>query len=91
MVGEHPEHPEHTGWAIDPAGLREVLTDRRRVEAALPHAEPVQRLFLLGLLGQARQGLAEGRRLLAEPAISADPWRLLLRKLSRVAASRRSL
>ena len=72
------EHTEQAGWAIDPGGLREVLTDRRRVEAALPHAEPVRRLFLLGLLGQARQGLAEGERLLAEPAVSADPWRLLL-------------
>ncbi|HEX8303299.1 MAG TPA: NTP transferase domain-containing protein [Jatrophihabitans sp.] len=73
------EQTEQTGWTIDPAGLRAVLTDRRRVEAALPHAEPAQRLLLLGLLGQAQQGLTEGRRLLAEPAISADPWRLLLR------------
>lgn len=70
---------EQTGWAIDPSSLREVLVDRRRVEQSLPRAEPVQRLFLLGLLGQAEQGLAEGRRLLEEPAVSADPWQLLLR------------
>lgn len=78
-MGEQTEQTEQAGWAIDPAGLRAVLTDRRRVEAALPRAEPAQRLFLLGLLGQAQQGLTEGRRLLAEPAIAADPWRLLLR------------
>jgi molybdopterin-guanine dinucleotide biosynthesis protein A len=70
---------EQTGWAIDPSSLREVLVDRRRVEQSLPGAEPLQRLFLLGLLGQAEQGLAEGRRLLDEPAVSADPWRVLLR------------
>ncbi len=70
---------EQTGWAIDPSSLREVLTDRRHVEQALSRAEPVDRLFLLGLLGQPEQGLAEGRRLLDEPAISADPWQLLLR------------
>ena len=68
-----------SGWAPDPGGLRDVLADRRLVEAALPHAEPVHRLFLLGLLGQTEQALGEGRRLLADPAISADPWRLLLR------------
>lgn len=70
---------EQTGWAIDASSLREVLTDRRLVEQALPSAEPIQRVFLLGLLGRAEQGLAEGRRLLEEPAISADPWQLLLR------------
>ncbi|MEO6502018.1 MAG: NTP transferase domain-containing protein [Jatrophihabitantaceae bacterium] len=70
---------EQRGWAIEKSSLREVLTDRRRVEQALLGAEPVQRLFLLGLLGQAEQGLAEGRRLLEDPAISADPWQLLLR------------
>jgi len=73
------EHTEQTGWAIDPAGLRAVLTDRRRVDAALRRADPAQRLFLLGLLGQAQQALTEGQRLLAEPATSADPWLLLLR------------
>jgi molybdopterin-guanine dinucleotide biosynthesis protein A len=70
---------EQTGWASDPSCLREVLTDRRCVEQALAAAEPVQRLFLLGLLGRAEQGLAEGQRLLDEPAISADPWRVLMR------------
>lgn len=70
---------EQSGWAVDPSSLREVLTDRRSVEQALPRAEPVQRLFLLGLLGRTEQGLAEGRRLLDEPAISADPWLVLLR------------
>lgn len=75
----HGEVGEQSGWAVDPSSLREVLTDRRRVEQALPGAEPVQRLFLLGLLGQTEQGLAEGRRLLDEPAIGTDPWLVLLR------------
>ncbi len=75
----HGEVGEQSGWAVDPSSLREVLTDRRRVEQALPAAEPVQRLFLLGLLGQTEQGLAEGRRLLDDPGIGADPWLVLLR------------
>ncbi|MDQ1720300.1 MAG: hypothetical protein QOI26_34 [Pseudonocardiales bacterium] len=70
---------EQTGWAIDPSSLREVLTDRGTVEQALAGAQPVQRLFMLGLLGQAEQGLVEGQRLLDEPEVSADPWQLMVR------------
>ena len=73
------EQTARSGWAADPAGLRDVLADQRAVEAALPHAEPAHRLFLLGLLGRTEQALAEGRGLLAEPAVSADPWQLLVR------------
>jgi len=70
---------EQTGWTTDPSSLREVLTDRRGVEQALAAAEPVQRLFLLGLLGRAEQGLAEGQRLLDGLGARSDPWQLLLR------------
>jgi len=70
---------EQAGWATDPSSLREVLTDRQAAEQALAGAEPVHRLFLLGLLGRAEQGLAEGQRLLDEPGNRADPWHVLVR------------
>ncbi len=70
---------EQAGWAIEASSLREVLTDRRRVEQSLAAAGPLDRLFLLGLLGRTEQGLAEGRSLLDEPATGSDPWQLLLR------------
>lgn len=70
---------EQAGWRIEASSLREVLTDRRRVEQSLAAAGAVDRLFLLGLLGRAEQGLAEGRSLLDEPAAGSDPWQLLLR------------
>jgi molybdopterin-guanine dinucleotide biosynthesis protein A len=70
---------EQAGWAIEASSLREVLTDRRRAEQALAAAGPVDRLFLLGLLGRAEQGLAEGRQLLDDPAVGSDPWQLLVR------------
>jgi molybdopterin-guanine dinucleotide biosynthesis protein A len=67
------------GWAIEASSLREVLTDRQRAEQALATAGPADRLFLLGLLGRADQGVAEGRHLLEDPAPGSDPWQLLLR------------
>lgn len=71
---------EHNvGWQVDPATLRPAIADRRLIEQALDSAAPVDRLLLLGLLGQSEQALAEGGRLLEEPAVRADPWQLLLR------------
>lgn|GEM_PF-455228 len=70
---------QQTGWAIEASSLREVLTDRSRVERSLAAAGPLDRLFLLGLLGRADQGVAEGGRLLDEAAAGSDPWQLLLR------------
>ena len=81
-LGPGPHHGgvgEQTGWAIEASSLRAVLTDRHQVAQSLPAADPLHRLFLLGLLGEAEQALAEGRRLLDEPATSSDPWQLLLR------------
>jgi molybdopterin-guanine dinucleotide biosynthesis protein A len=69
----------NTGWQVDPATLRPVVTDHRQVEQALGHAAPADRLLLLGLLGRSEQALAEGGRLLDKPDVRADPWQLLLR------------
>lgn len=63
------------GWQLDPEQLRPVLTDRGRVEAALAVAGPLDRLFLLPLLGRLDQALAEAAELLP---VQADPWQLLL-------------
>lgn len=67
-----------TGWTTDPALLRPVLTDRRLVERALAEAGPLDRLFLLPLLGRTDAALAEAARLADDPAVRQDPWRLLL-------------
>lgn len=69
---------EQAGWAIEASSLREVLTDRRRAERSLATAGPLDRLVLLGLLGRAEQGVAEGQRLLEAPD-GSDPWQLLVR------------
>src|SRR3954470_13952425 len=81
-VTHHGGVGEQTGWTTDPSSLREVLTDRHLLEQALATADPVHRLFLLGLLGRPEQGVAEGQRLLADadrPGTRSDPWQLLLR------------
>ncbi|HEX4727813.1 MAG TPA: NTP transferase domain-containing protein [Jatrophihabitans sp.] len=64
------------GWRLDPELLRPVLTDRRRVEAALVAAGPLDRLVLLPLLGRVEQALVEAEELLPT---QSDPWQLLLR------------
>ena len=66
------------GWTIDPDTLNPVVRDPARVRAALATAAPTDRLRLLGLLGRTDEALAEADRLLAEPAVAADPWRVLL-------------
>ncbi len=62
-------------WQLDPEQLRPVLTDRPRVEAALLAAGPLDRLFLLPLLGRLDQALTEAEELLP---VQTDPWQLLL-------------
>ncbi|MGI8664573.1 MAG: molybdenum cofactor guanylyltransferase [Jatrophihabitans sp.] len=69
---------EATGWRIDPLTLAPVLTDRRVAEDALALAAPTDRLFLLPLLGRHEQALTEAGRLLEDPEVRADPWRVLL-------------
>ncbi len=69
---------DSAGWIIDPNTLEPIVTDRRIVEAAAARADPAERLFLLPLLGQRDRALAESRRLLDDPVVRQDPWRVLL-------------
>ncbi len=69
---------ESAGWIIDPDTLGPVVTDRRGVEASLAGADPVERLFLLPLLGQLDRAMSEADRLLADPQVRQDPWQVLL-------------
>jgi molybdopterin-guanine dinucleotide biosynthesis protein A len=64
------------GWVLDEHTLNPVVLDREAVLSTLHAADPLDRLFYLGLLGMVDDGLAEADRLLrAQPD---DPWRLLL-------------
>lgn len=69
---------ETAGWVTDLKTLEPVLTDRRMVEHTLANATPVDRLFLLPLLGQVDQAIAESEHLLQDPEVRADPWLVLL-------------
>ncbi|HTZ45638.1 MAG TPA: NTP transferase domain-containing protein [Jatrophihabitans sp.] len=67
-----------TGWLIDPDTLAPVLVDRAAVATRLAAAAPLDRLFLLRVLGRTDEAFAEAAALAEEPAVAADPWRLLL-------------
>jgi molybdopterin-guanine dinucleotide biosynthesis protein A len=67
---------EGAGWVLDDDTLNPVVLDRDAVLGALHAADPIERLFYLGLLGMPDDGLAEADRLLR--ARPEDPWRLLL-------------
>lgn len=69
---------ERAGWIIDPDTQEPTLTDRAVVEATLARAEPVDRLFLLGLLGDLDRAIAESDLLLEDPEVRLDPWQVLL-------------
>jgi len=69
---------QSSGWAIDPDTLNPIVLDRDRVAATLAEAGPVDRLLLLGVLGRIDEALEEAARLLADPAVAADPWQVLL-------------
>ena len=64
------------GWVLDEHTLNPVVLDREAVLGTLHAADPIERLFYLGLLGMVDDGLAEADRLLR--AHPDDPWRLLL-------------
>lgn len=68
------DHPV-TAWHLDPVTLREVVDDHAALEHELDVAAPVDRIWLLRVLGRSRDAVAEGRRLLP---IAEDPWRPLL-------------
>jgi hypothetical protein len=62
-------------WRADPATLRDVLVDPGAVEDRLQECPPLERVWILSLLGRDEQAVAAGRRLLAD---SRDRFRPLL-------------
>jgi hypothetical protein len=61
-------------WRADPATLRDVLVDPGAVEDRLQECPPLERVWILSLLGRDEQAVAAGRRLLAD---SRDRFRPL--------------
>jgi tetratricopeptide (TPR) repeat protein len=53
-------------WRTDPATLRDVVLDPGPMEDRLGGCPPLERVWLLSLLGRNQEALDEGRTLLAE-------------------------
>ncbi len=62
-------------WHLDPVTLRETVDDRAALEYERGVAAPVDRSWLLRVLGRSRAAVVEGQLLLTT---AEDPWRLLL-------------
>jgi tetratricopeptide (TPR) repeat protein len=62
-------------WRTDPATLRDVVLDRNAVEERLGDCPPLERVWLLSLLGREEEALSEGFKLLAD---SRDRFKPLL-------------
>ena len=62
-------------WRTDPATLRDVVLDRNAVEERLGGCPPLERVWLLSLLGRDEEALSEGFKLLAD---SRDRFKPLL-------------
>lgn len=62
-------------WRFDPGTLRDVLLDRAAAECRLEECPPLERVWLLSLLGRDEEAIREGNRLLA---LSHDRIRPLL-------------
>lgn len=71
---------DDSGWTIDPANLREVVTDQAVAEASLARASELDRPFWLRILGRLPEAAAETQAMLARPTLGNDPWPLLLHK-----------
>jgi molybdopterin-guanine dinucleotide biosynthesis protein A len=78
--------PDNEGWTLDPATLREVITDHGLLERGLISADPVRRLRFLRLLGRLEEARAEVSALLGQAtnalrdqtAARPDSWEVLL-------------
>ena len=62
-------------WRTDPATLRDVILDRKAVEARLGDCPPLERVWILSLLDRHEEALDEGHRLLES---SGDRFKPLL-------------
>lgn len=51
-------------WRTDPATLQDVILDRSAVEARLGECPPLERVWILSLLGRHEEALDEGHKLL---------------------------
>lgn len=62
-------------WWTDPMTMRDVVLDRAAAEARLAQCPPLERVWILCLLGRMQDAIAEGQELLDS---SADRLRPLL-------------
>lgn len=62
-------------WTTDPATLRDVVLDEEAMQARLEDCPPLERVWIMSLLGRTREAIAEGQALLAE---STERFRPLL-------------
>lgn len=72
-VGSAESEPEI--WRTDPVTLRDVLLDSVAIQERLVECPPLERAWLLSLLGHDEEAIASGHRLLAE---APDRFRVLL-------------
>ncbi|WP_240987090.1 tetratricopeptide repeat protein [Arthrobacter sp. Soil736] len=64
-------------WRTDPATLRDVVLDRKAVEGRLGGCPPLERVWLLSLLGRDKEALDEGWKLLADAGDRFKPLLVL--------------
>jgi hypothetical protein len=62
-------------WRTDPATLREVVLDRKAMEARLKDCPALERVWILSLLDRSEEAITEGLELMA---VSSDPFKPLL-------------
>jgi tetratricopeptide (TPR) repeat protein len=66
---------DNQGWRTDPASLREVIDDPQMFIDQLPAAPPLERVWILGMVGRLEEAALEGEAILAA---SSNRFRPLL-------------
>ncbi|WP_371131035.1 hypothetical protein [Arthrobacter sp. SDTb3-6] len=64
-------------WRTDPASLREVIDDPQIFENRLPTAPPLERVWILGMLGRLKEAAREGEAILATASNRFHPLLIL--------------
>ncbi|RAN78744.1 hypothetical protein B5P43_16215 [Bacillus sp. SRB_336] len=68
---------DNQAWWIDPASLREVIDDPQIFRDRLPAAAPLERVWILGMLGRLREAAHEGEAILATASSRFRPLLIL--------------